>query len=133
MSTERIFSSCTLALTIASTSGSPSSVLRLMMTLPVDGSLTSSAVVRPRMRIASEATTGAGVDDGAHRDAVLGAAILGRDDAVLRDVDQTARQVARVRGLQRGVGETLAGAVGRVEVLEHREAFLEVRDDRASR
>ena len=53
-----------------------------------------------------------------------------RDDAVLRDVDETARQVARVRGLQRGVGETLAGAVGRVEVLEHRQAFLEVRDDR---
>ena len=55
----------------------------------------------------------------------------GRDDAVLRHVDQTARQVARVRGLQRGVGQTLAGAVRRVEVLEHREAFLEVRDDRA--
>ena len=53
------------------------------------------------------------------------------DDAVLRHVDQTARQVAGVRGLERGVGETLAGAVGRVEVLEHREPFLEVRDDRA--
>ncbi len=53
------------------------------------------------------------------------------DDRVLRDVDETARQVARVRGLQRGVGETLAGAVRRVEVLENREAFLEVGDDRA--
>ena len=73
---------------------------------------------------------GAGIDDGAHLDAGLGAAILGRDDAVLRDVDETARQVARVRGLQRGVGQALAGAVRRVEVLEHRQAFLEVRDDR---
>ena len=53
------------------------------------------------------------------------------DDAVLRHVDQTAGQVARVRRLERGVGETLARAVRRVEVLEHREAFLEVGDDRA--
>ena len=60
----------------------------------------------------------------------VGAAILVGDDAVLRHVDETARQIARVRGLQRGVGEALAGAVGRVEVLEHGEAFLEVRDDR---
>ena len=73
---------------------------------------------------------GAGIDDGAHLDAELGAAVVLRDDAVLRDVDQTAGQVAGVRGLQRGVREALAGAVGRVEVFEHREAFLEVRDDR---
>ena len=31
---------------------------------------------------------------------------------------------------KRGVGQTLAGAVGRVEVLENGQAFLEVRDDR---
>ena len=72
----------------------------------------------------------AGIDDGAHLDAELGAAVVLRDDAVLRDVDQTAGQVAGVRGLQRGVREALAGAVGRVEVFEHRQAFLEVRDDR---
>ena len=52
------------------------------------------------------------------------------DDAVLRHVDQTTGQVTRVRRLQGGVGQTLAGAVGRVEVLEHGQAFLEVRDDR---
>src|SRR4029078_12167197 len=56
-----------------------------------------------------------GVDDGAHLDAELGAAIVLRDDEVLRHVDQTAGQVTGVRGLQRGVRETLAGAVGRVE------------------
>ena len=72
----------------------------------------------------------AGIDDGAHLDAELGAAIVLRDDAVLRHVDQTAGQVTGVRGLQRGVRETLAGAVGRVEVFENRQAFLEVGDDR---
>ena len=72
----------------------------------------------------------AGIDDGAHLDAELGAAIVGRDDAVLRHVDQTPRQVTGVRGLQRGVREALAGAVGRVEVFEHRQTFLEVGNDR---
>ena len=72
----------------------------------------------------------AGIDDRAHADAVVGAAIALVDDEVLRHVDEATRQIARVRGLQRRVGETLAGAVGGVEVLEHVEAFLEVRDDR---
>ena len=52
------------------------------------------------------------------------------DDHVLRDVDQTAGEVAGVGGLERGVGETLAGAVRRDEVLQHRQAFAEVRRDR---
>ena len=70
------------------------------------------------------------VDDSLHADAAYGAAVVLVDDAVLGDVDETARQVARVGGLQGGVGETLTGAVRRVEVLEHRQAFLEVGDDR---
>ena len=49
--------SCTPAAMIASTSGSSSSVPFLTITLCDDGSRTSSAVVRPRMRLASEATT----------------------------------------------------------------------------
>ena len=72
----------------------------------------------------------AALDDGAHGETVRGAAILLGDDRVLRHVDEPARQVARVRGLERRVGEALARAVRRVEVLEHGEAFLEVRDDR---
>ena len=48
----------------------------------------------------------------------------------MRGVDEAARQVAGVRGLQRGVGETFAAAVGGDEVLEDRQAFAEVRDDR---
>src|SRR5690606_3207870 len=70
------------------------------------------------------------IDDRGHLDAVLGAAIFFGDDAVLRDVDETAREVTRVRGLQRGVREALTGAVGGVEVFENREALFEVRDDR---
>src|SRR5438552_3260026 len=73
---------------------------------------------------------GAGIDDGAHLDAELGAAVIGGDDAVLRHVDQTTRQVSGVCRLQRGNRETLAGAVGRVEVFQHRQAFLEVGNDR---
>ena len=59
------------------------------------------------------------------------AAILLGDRDVLRHVHETAGQVAGVGRLERGVGQTLPGAVGRDEVLEHREAFTEVRLDRA--
>ena len=52
------------------------------------------------------------------------------DDHVLGHVDQPPRQVARVGRLQRRVGQALAGAVRRDEVLEHRQAFAEVRLDR---
>ena len=64
------------------------------------------------------------------RDAVDRAAIHLADDDVLRRVDELAGQVTGVRGLQRGVGQTLAGAVRRDEVLEHGQTFAEVRDDR---
>ena len=63
-------------------------------------------------------------------DEVLRLAVLLADDHVLRDVDETPRQVARVGGAERRVGEALAGAVGRDEVLEHRQALHEVRLDR---
>ena len=69
-------------------------------------------------------------DRRARGDRAVGAAVVDLDDAVLRHVDEAAGEVARVRGLERGVGEALAGAVGRVEVLEHGQAFLEVRHDR---
>ena len=73
---------------------------------------------------------GAGVDDRPYLDAPGGAAIHFGDDAVLRHVDETPGQITGVRRLQRGVGQTLTGAVRRVEVLEHREPFLEVGNDR---
>ena len=52
------------------------------------------------------------------------------DDGILGHIDQPASQVARVGRLERGIRQALAGAVRGVEVLENREPFLEVRDDR---
>src|SRR6266436_8992111 len=66
-----------------------------------------------------------------HLEAEDGATVFLGDADVLRHVHQAARQVARIRGLQRRVRETLARAVGRDEVLEHRQAFAEIRLDRA--
>src|SRR6185312_3282942 len=72
----------------------------------------------------------AALDERGHLDAFHRAAIEVGHDGVLGDVDETARQVARVGGLERRVGEALTSAVGRDEVLENREAFTEVRGDR---
>ena len=71
------------------------------------------------------------LDDRLDLDAVHRVAVLLRDDDVLRDVHELAGEVAGVGRLERGVGEALAGAVGRDEVLEHREALAERRGDRA--
>ena len=54
----------------------------------------------------------------ARRDAFHRAAVEVRDDRVLRHVDEAARQVPRVGGLERGVREALTSAVGGDEVLE---------------
>src|SRR5262245_43997308 len=69
--------------------------------------------------------------DGANGDAVGRAAINFVDDYVLRSVDQLSREITRVSGLERGISETLTGAVSGDEILEHAEAFAEVRSDRA--
>ncbi len=117
------------AFSIASTSRSSMSLPALTRSSPVTGWLMSSSAVRPRTRMPSEATTWPASTIGCMV-RPLSVPQSGVDDAVLRHVDETAGQVARVRRLQRGVGQALAGAVGRVEVLEHGQAFLEVRDDR---
>src|SRR5438552_4089465 len=67
---------------------------------------------------------------GRHLEAQDRAAVFLGDADVLRHVHQAARQVTRVRGLQRRVRQTFARAVGRDEVLEHRQAFAEIRLDR---
>jgi hypothetical protein len=69
-------------------------------------------------------------EDGVDEDAVGGAAVVVADDHVLGDVDELAGHVTGVGGLEGGIGETLAGAVGGDEVLEHREALAEVRENR---
>ena len=61
---------------------------------------------------------------------LLGAAVVLDDDDRLGDVVQLAGEVAGVGRLQRGVGQTLPGTVRRGEVLEHVQAFAEVRADR---
>src|SRR5947207_9267342 len=86
---------------------------------------------------ASHETLAQGLDDvlalleRRHLEAQDRAAVFLGDRDVLRHVHQPAREVARVRGLQRRVGEALARAVGREEVLEHRESFTKIRLDRA--
>jgi hypothetical protein len=72
----------------------------------------------------------AALDQGAQLDAVDGAAVVLGDDAVLRHVDEPAGEVPGVRRLERGVRQTLAGAVRRDEVLEHRQPLAEVGGDR---
>ena len=69
--------------------------------------------------------------DRAHVDAVHRPAIRMADDDVLRDVDQTAGQVAGVGGLQRRIGQPFAGPVGGDEVLQHGEALAEIGRDRS--
>src|SRR5215475_1098613 len=63
-------------------------------------------------------------------DALDRAAIRLRDDHVLRHVYKTARQVARIGGLERRVGQTLARAVRGDEVLQHVQTFAEIGADR---
>ena len=69
-------------------------------------------------------------DDRLDHDAFGGAAIVFADDHVLRHVDQTAGEVAGVGRLERRIRQTFARAVRRDEVLQHVEAFAEVRGDR---
>ena len=57
---------------------------------------------------------------------LLGAAVVLASDDVLRHVDESAGQVARVGGAQGGVGQTLARAVGGDEVLEDGHPLAEV-------
>jgi hypothetical protein len=64
-------------------------------------------------------------------EALARAAVVLADDDILRDVDETAREVARVRRTERRVGEALAGTVRGDEVLRHRQPLAVRGDDRA--
>ncbi len=72
----------------------------------------------------------AAIDHGADGNTGLGFAVFGDDDAVLGDVDQAPGQIPRIGGLERRIGQALAGAVGGIEILQNRQPFLEVRNDR---
>ena len=66
---------------------------------------------------------------GAHQ-AFFGAAVLLGDHQVLAHIHQAARHVAGRRGLERGVGQPLARAVGGDEILQHIQPLAEVGGDR---
>ena len=72
----------------------------------------------------------AAFDQGTHVHAVHGPAVFLDDHQILGHVDESARQVAGVRGLQRRVRQALAGAVGGDEVLQDVQALAEVGRDR---
>ena len=57
------------------------------------------------------------------------AAVLLVDNHVVRYIDESAGQVCGVGRLHGRVGQALTGAVGGDEVLQHRHALLEVRQD----
>ena len=69
-------------------------------------------------------------DNRFHHNTFCGAAIVFGDDDVLRHVDQAAGQITGIGCLERRIGQTLAGAVRRDEVLQHVQTFAEVRGDR---
>ena len=71
------------------------------------------------------------LDDRLDLDAVHRVAVLLRDDDILRDVDELTGEVAGVSRLKGRIRETLAGAVGRNEVLENRQSLAERRGNRA--
>ena len=71
----------------------------------------------------------AAFDDRLHEDALLGAAVFLGDHHVLRHVHQAPGEITGVGGLEGGVGQTLARAVGGDEVLEHVQPFAEVGGD----
>ena len=71
----------------------------------------------------------AALDERLHGHTVGGAAIVFGDHQILGDVDQTAREVARVRGFECGVGQALARAVRGDEVLEYVQTLAEVGGD----
>ena len=130
VSTERMTTSSMPASSIFMTSASSSSVLAATSTSPVSGSTTSSSVDAAEDAVAERLDDLAGLLELRDADAVERAAVELGDDRVLRDVDETAREVTGVRRLERGVGEALARAVRRDEVLEHAETLAEVRGDR---
>ena len=72
----------------------------------------------------------AAFDDRLHHQALCSAAIHGRDDHVLRHIDQATGQITGVGGLQSSVRQTFSSTVGRDEVLQNIQTFAEVRRDR---
>ena len=69
------------------------------------------------------------LDDRLYVNAIAGTAIVLCDDHVLRHVAEAAGEITGIGRLQRRIGQSLAGAVCRDEVLQYVETFAEVRCD----
>ena len=93
------------------------SSLRSTMTSPVSGWAIAEAAKRPMIRSRSDSRTPRSSARSARRRERP--AVLLQRNHVLGDVNETTGQVAGVRGAERRVGQTLAGAVRRDEVLQH--------------
>ena len=84
----------------------------------------------PQDTVAQRFDDFAAFDDGAHHRALVGSAIFLGHHQILGDVHQPAREIAGVRRFQRRIGQALARAVGRDEVLQNVQAFTEIGGDR---
>ncbi|CAM7750305.1 hypothetical protein CICRMM096B_24365 [Citrobacter cronae] len=69
------------------------------------------------------------LDNRGHGDAFQRAAIVLSNNQVLRNVNQTTRQITGVRCFQCGIRQTFTRTVSRDEVLEYVQTFTEVRGD----
>ena len=99
-------------------------------TSSLPGRMTSSASHATEHALAQRLDDIAAFDERRHEQAVGGAAVQSVTDQILGHVHQAPGEVAGVGGLERGIRQTLAGTVGRDEVLQDVEAFAEVRRDR---
>ena len=69
------------------------------------------------------------LDNRGHGDTFEGATIVFGDDQILRNVNQTTRQITGVRRFQCGIRQTFTRTVRGDEVLEYVQTFTEVRGD----
>ncbi len=90
----------------------------------------ASTAVRPTIDSLSGTSTSSPLKIARFGDALVGAAIVVEDGDGLSHVAELAGEIAGVGRLERGIGETLACAVGRGEVFENVQTFAEVRADR---
>ena len=110
-------------------------VLRLHHVVAGDQQLAGGGIDDVLDGIAALQALGEGLDDLAvltdlaDGDALGGAAVVLADDDILRNIDQTARQISRVCRTQRGVGQTFTCAMRGREVLQNRQTLTEVRLD----
>ena len=70
------------------------------------------------------------LDQGRDRNPAVCLAVMGQHNHILCNIHETAGQIARVGRLERRVREPFSRSVGRNEILQHAQAFAEIRGDR---